>query len=411
MKPPPWPLAKSGQADLFEPQPFGTDPRGRKVDVSLFENNALVGAAPGQGKTSAVRVIACAAALDPLTELWVHELAGKGDLEPFAQVAHRYCSGLDDEAVGYAAASLKMLRGELERRSQAMKKLPKEARPDGKITRAMAARRSQRLFPLVCIVDECQNLFAHPQLGDAAKDDAAYVIRLGRAYGIILVLATQRPDSQMLPTSISGNVTLRFCLKVPGQIENDLILGTSSYRNGFNATVFRPKVDAGLGWLKAEGDPQVCRTYYLDLPAAERIAERARVLRGQAGTLTGFALGEDDGQPARSFAGDVLAVFGEASKLYTATIAVRLAEQLPAVYPAITAAAVASQLRGLKVTVKNVREPGGQPAPEPSGRRSRRSRHDVRYEVSTAADQRRRAWLSTRARADLALSLRADRRE
>jgi S-DNA-T family DNA segregation ATPase FtsK/SpoIIIE len=218
-------------------------------------------------------VIALAAALDPLAELWVHELAGKGDLEPLTQVAHRYCSGLDDEAVAYAAASLRMLRGELERRSAAMKRLPKEARPDGKITRQMAARRSQRLYPLVCIVDECQNLFAHPQLGDQAKDDAAYVIRLCRAYGIILVLATQRPDSQMLPTSISGNVTLRFCLKVPGQIENDLILGTSSYRNGFDSTVFRPKVDAGLGWLKGEGDPQVCRTYYLDLPAAERVAE------------------------------------------------------------------------------------------------------------------------------------------
>ncbi len=61
----------------------------------------------------------------------------------------------------------------------------------------------------------------------------------------------------MLPTSVSGNVTLRFCLKVPGQVENDMILGTLSYRNGYNAAVFRPKTDAGLGWLKAEGDPQV----------------------------------------------------------------------------------------------------------------------------------------------------------
>ena len=165
----------------------------------------------------------------------------------------------------------------------------------------------------------------------------------------------------MLPTAISGNVTLRFCFKVPGQIENDLILGTSSYRNGFNATVFRPKVDAGLGWLKAEGDPQVCRTYYLDLPAAERICERARVLRGQAGTLTGYALGQDDSQPARSFAADVLAVFDTEDKLWSATIAARLAEQMPAVYPAITPAAVTSQLRALGIVVKNVREAGQAP--------------------------------------------------
>ena len=68
------------------------------VTVPLFEVNWLVGAAPGQGKTGAVRVLDCAAALDPICDLWIHELAGKGDLEPLAQVCHRYCSGLDDEA-------------------------------------------------------------------------------------------------------------------------------------------------------------------------------------------------------------------------------------------------------------------------------------------------------------------------
>jgi hypothetical protein len=39
-------------------------------------------------------------------------------------------------------------------------------------------------------------------------------------------------------------------------------------------------LEAHLGWLKAEGDPQIVRTYYLDLPACERIVERARAARG-----------------------------------------------------------------------------------------------------------------------------------
>ena len=58
MKPKPWPLAKSGKADVFEHVPFGTDPRGRGVTVPLFEVNWLIGAAPGKGKTAAVRVLA-----------------------------------------------------------------------------------------------------------------------------------------------------------------------------------------------------------------------------------------------------------------------------------------------------------------------------------------------------------------
>ena len=359
LKPAVWPLAKAGTVDVFAGFPFGTDPRTRPVTAPLFENNWLVGAQPGQGKTSAVRVVASAAALDPVCELWVHELAGKGDLEPFARISHRYVSGLDDESIGYAAQSLAMLRRELDTRSRKFKALDKSLRPDGKITREMGRRRSDHLYPLVCIVDECQNVFAHPQLGDQAAADAAYVIRLGRAYGVILVLATQRPDKDMLPTAVSGNVSVRFCLRVPGQMENDMILGTSSYKNGYNAAAFRSKTDAGLGWLKAEGDPQIVRTYYLDLPACERICERARVGRNLAGTLTGYALGDAESSEPRSFAADVLSVFGESVNLYTTTIAARLAESIPGAYADITPAAVGSQLRGLGVTVRNVRESGG----------------------------------------------------
>ncbi len=87
VKPPAWPLARAGQGDVFTSLPFGTDPRGRPVSVPVFEVNWLTGAAPGQGKTSAVRVLACGAALDPIADLWVHEHAGKGDLEPLARSA------------------------------------------------------------------------------------------------------------------------------------------------------------------------------------------------------------------------------------------------------------------------------------------------------------------------------------
>jgi S-DNA-T family DNA segregation ATPase FtsK/SpoIIIE len=363
LKPAAWPLARAGSVDVFAGFPYGTDPRQRPVTAPLFEHNWLIGAQPGQGKTSAVRVVASAVALDPLAELWVHELAGKGDLEPFARVSHRYVSGLDDESIRYAAESLHMLRRELDTRSRKLKTLPKELRPDGKVTREMARRRSDHLYPLVAICDEVQNLFMHPEYADQAKDDAGYVIRLGRAYGVVLVLATQRPDSNSAPTAVTGNISVRYCLKVPGQVENDMILGTSSYKNGYNAAHFRSGTDAGLGWLKAEGDPLICRTYYIDLPAAGRIAERARIAREQAGTLTGYALDDTGQAEARSFAADVLSVFGDAAKLYTATIAVRLAEHIPGTYADITPAAVGSQLRTLGITVKNVREPGKAPAP------------------------------------------------
>ena len=228
-KPAPWPWLRTGGGDIFAPFPFGTDPRGRRADGHAIEHNWLMGSMPGQGKTSALRVVIAAAALDPTVEMWLHELKGTGDLDPFEQVSHRFISGIDDESIGYAAESLKKLRAEVMSRAPRLKKIQAEHPglcPDKKVTREIANRRSLKLHPLMCAIDECQNLFAHPKLGKQAGEDAIFIIKIGRALGVFLVLATQRPDKESLPTGVSGNVSTRFCLKVAGQVENDMILGT-----------------------------------------------------------------------------------------------------------------------------------------------------------------------------------------
>ena len=58
---------------------------------------------------------------------------------------------------------------------------------------------------------------------------------------------------------------------------------------------------------------------------------------------------------------DVLSVFGTDARLWCVTIAARLAELVPEVYADTTQEAVASQLRGLGITVKDVRETGKPP--------------------------------------------------
>lgn len=359
-RPPAHPLLKAGTCSIFDHVPFATVPRGLGVGVPLFEANWLIGAAMGNGKTGTMRVLLADAALDVICDLWTHEFSGKGDLEPFAQVSHRYCSGMDDEAVAYAAESARMLKTELVRRQKIFKALPREVRPDGKLTREMALK-DKRLRPIVASFDEFQVAIQHPEYGPQIAADLAHVMRLGRAYGIIIILATQRPDKESVPTAISGVVVIRFCLKVPDQVGNDLILGTGAYKAGFNAVVFRHEIDAGLGWLRGTGDPQAVRTYYLDLNASAKISARARVMRQTAGVLSGYALGEDTAEPDRSFAADVLTVFGTDPKLWCTTIAARLRERIPGVYADITPAAVGSQLREIGATVKNVREPGQVP--------------------------------------------------
>ena len=323
---------------MFEPLPVRHRPAARPVSRRpLFEHNWLIGAAPGQGKTSAVRVLACAAALDPLAELWVHELAGKGDLEPLAQVATGTAPGWTTRRSATRRSRCGCCAASWSARSASFKKLPKEARPDGKITRDMAARPvSSGCTRWSASSTSARTCSRTRSTATQATDDAAYVIRLGRAYGIILVLATQRPDSQTAADRRSaGNVTRPVLPEGPrpGRERHDPGHARAT-RTATTPTVFRPKIDAGLGWLKAEGDPQVCRTYYLDLPAAERIAERARVLRDQAGTLTGYALGEDDGQARRGRSPPTSwPCSARPGQAVDATIAARLAEQLPARLP------------------------------------------------------------------------------
>ena len=114
-------------------------------------------------------MLACAVALDPLCELWVHELKGSGDLDPLERVSHRFSSGIDDEAIGYAAESLRLLRQEIGRRAERLKALPRELCPDKRVTREIAAKRSLKLWPVMCAIDELQNLFTHEQIREGRR--------------------------------------------------------------------------------------------------------------------------------------------------------------------------------------------------------------------------------------------------
>ena len=354
----PWPLLRGGQADIFTPIPFGTDVRGRTVKAPLVYGNWLVGSIPRAGKTASVRVLACGVALDPLAEMWVCELKGSGDLDPLERVSHRFVSGVDDESIAYAAESLRQLRAEVMRRTERLKALDRAICPDKRVTREIAAKRSLKLWPIVCIIDEAQNLYASAEHGKAAAADSEFVIKLGPAFGVILIIATQRPDKASLPTGVSGNVSTRFCLKVMGQVENDMVLGTSAYKTGLRATTFRAGLDAGIGYLVGGGPtPQVVRTYYLDMAAAERVAVRARALREAAGTVTGHATEAAD-EGARDVLTDVLACFGSDAGLQWADLAARLASRFPQRWDGATADAISAECRAAGVLSVDVKSRG-----------------------------------------------------
>jgi len=132
---------------------------------------------------------------------------------------------------------------------------------------------------------------------------------------------------------------------VMDQLANDMVLGTSAYKNGIRATTFRAEVDAGLGYLVgASSSAQVARTYYLNLPDTERAAKRARALREAAGTLSGVALGHDDSTPQRDVLADAAEVLAGVTGMHWQALADRLAERYPERWAEATGDAVRAEL-------------------------------------------------------------------
>jgi S-DNA-T family DNA segregation ATPase FtsK/SpoIIIE len=330
---PAWPLARHATADLFKAAPFGTDQRGRIITIVLMFASVIIGSIPRMGKTFLLRLLLLIAALCVIAELHVYDFKGTGDLSPLEAVAHRYRAGDDDDDIAYALADFRALREEMRRRTKVIRGLPRDICPENKVTPDLAARRSLGLHPVTIGVDECQVMFEHPQHGAEFEEICTDLVKRGPALGITLILATQRPDAKAIPTGISANAVLRICLKVMGQTENDMVLGTSAYKNGTRATMFAFS-DKGIAYFAGEGDaPRIVRSFYIDAPMAEKIALRARGLREAAGTLSGHALGDvpEDSGPSFDLLADIAAVVTE-PKLWSETVVTRLAELRPAVY-------------------------------------------------------------------------------
>ncbi|MGW7521210.1 cell division protein FtsK [Streptomyces sp. NPDC054796] len=331
---PAWPLAKSGQVDLFKPVVFGNDQRMRDVAVTLMFAAVVVGSIPRMGKTFLMRLFLLIAALDPRAELHAFDFKGTGDFGALEPVCHRYRAGEEDEDITYVLHALRELKDELRRRAKVIKGLPRSRCPESKVTAELASDKRLGLHPIVAGFDECQVPFEHEEHGKEIEAICTDLVKRGPALGIVTLFGTQRPDAKSLPTGISANAVLRFCLKVMGQPANDMVLGTSMYKAGYRATMFS-RSDRGICWMAGEGDdPRIVASAFVDAVAAEQVAACARKLREEYGNVTGHAVGQGPKETeAADILTDVLAVFPATEKAaWCERIAARLAAHRPETY-------------------------------------------------------------------------------
>ncbi|KFU77669.1 DNA segregation ATPase FtsK/SpoIIIE, S-DNA-T family [Amycolatopsis lurida] len=324
-----WPLVHDGQVDLFEGVPFGLSQRGLVINAPLLGVNWLIGGRPGQGKSSALRTLMLGAALDPTAELWVFVMGESPDFAPFEPRLSRYRMGMDDSVAEAATQALADLLTEMERRGKTLGEQP--GRPP-KVSRKLADKHALGLHPLVCAIDECHELFQHPKFGKRAAELAVRLIKRGRKYGVVLLLATQSPTKDSIPREITRNISCGVAFSVADQVANDGLLGSGRYAAGVRATELRINTDRGTCVAVGITDEvfELVRTFYVPFEDGADdvtpVIARAMASIEDAGRAVETAERiEIEAAPVDHLA-DIAHVLGDEQRVRTQTVLTRLTE-------------------------------------------------------------------------------------
>jgi DNA segregation ATPase FtsK/SpoIIIE, S-DNA-T family len=304
------PLVTAERWDAWVPVPFGRDARERRVALPLVWTSLLVGAIPRQGKTFATRLPAAGLVLDPHARLYVFDGKGGKDWKAAEAVAYRFVCGDEQTHVEVVRDGLVELVAETQARFARMAELDDEICPESKITPAIARDRQLNMPITAVIIDEVQVYLENGERQDVGARKTTvgayiaelltYLAKKGPAAGIIVILATQRPDSKTIPSALRAVLGSRFALRVMDWRDSNIILGEQMNTRGHDASKLLPS-HKGVGILRPDGesefgDDAIARMVRSDyMPNAEwrAICERGRQLREAVGTLEGHAAGDD----------------------------------------------------------------------------------------------------------------------
>ncbi|WP_133119159.1 cell division protein FtsK [Mycolicibacterium agri] len=210
--------------------PLGVDEQGRWVAESCRNlSGVVVGGLPGSGTNNWLTfALASLAERDDIQWLLIDGKRGY-DLDGLAPRAYRYIGG-------DAAGKLETVRDALRDVQMLMHERLRKARELYGRANLWSAGPS-RLHPVVVVViDECQ-LYLDPRSFPSKESKAVGaeidaivrdLVMRGRSAGILVILSTQRPTANSIPTSTRDNCALRVCFSVRTRESAVAVLGEFS---------------------------------------------------------------------------------------------------------------------------------------------------------------------------------------
>jgi len=106
------------------------------------------------------------------------------------------------------------------------------------------------------------------------------LVARGRAAGVIVILATQRPSHQVIDPSMRDLFSYRWAFRCTTDSSSDTVLGQGWAAEGYTAAEIDP-LARGVGWLLSEtGVPRRIKAAYLTDTDITDLAAYAASLRG-----------------------------------------------------------------------------------------------------------------------------------
>jgi S-DNA-T family DNA segregation ATPase FtsK/SpoIIIE len=262
-----------GNVSIFDPMCLGIDEFGGLLWLVMMFKNMLIGGEPGAGKSSLLQVVIAYAALATNCRLVL--LDGKQvELGLWRRCADVFV-GPDIEQ---ALRVLRRLQTMMDRRYTYL--LDGERR---KITP------KDGFWPYLIAVDEIAYYSAtvrDKKLREEFSELLRDLVARGRAVGLIVVAATQRPSSDIIPTSLRDLFAWRVAFRCTNDSSSDIVLGHGWANRGWSANTISPG-NPGVGLLIGEaGGPQLMKAAYFDDATCAAIARHAAHLRTTAAAPT-----------------------------------------------------------------------------------------------------------------------------
>ncbi|WP_328466744.1 FtsK/SpoIIIE domain-containing protein [Actinoplanes sp. NBC_00393] len=255
---------------IFDPVFLGLDEFGHPVYLPLIYRNMLIGGEPGAGKSSLLNTIVGTAALCHDVSLCL--LDGK-------QVELGLWEDCADVFVGpdldLAILTLERLQTVMDNRYAFLRSVRRQKfAPNDAFNAILVAVDEIAYFSATAGEEKDQKRF-YSLLRD--------LVARGRAVGIIVIAATQRPSSDIIPTSLRDLFAWRFAGRCTTDVSSDIVLGHGWAARGYSSNTVDPN-NQGCGFLIAEGGiPALVKGAYLSNADIIRVADySAWIRRGRA---------------------------------------------------------------------------------------------------------------------------------